>query len=118
MCCDSSMPLPNTSPDMSPTPTQVKSWVWQSRPSARKWRLTDSQRALRGDAHALVVVADRTAGGERVAEPEAVLAGDAVGDVGERRRALVGGDDEIRIVGVVAHDVVRRHDLAVDRGCR
>ena len=43
MCLDSSMPLPNTSPDMSPIPTQVKSSLWQSRPSARKWRLTDSQ---------------------------------------------------------------------------
>ena len=76
MCRDSSMPLPNTSPDMSPMPTQVKSSLWLSRPSARKWRLTDSQAPLRGDAHALVVVADRTAGGERVAEPEAVLGAD------------------------------------------
>src|SRR3546814_3919611 len=40
--------------------------------------------AAGGDAHALVVVADRTAGGERVVEPVAVLAGDAVGDVRER----------------------------------
>ena len=31
-------------------------------------------RAARGDAHRLVVVADRAAGGERVAEPEAVVA--------------------------------------------
>ena len=30
-------------------------------------------RAARGDAHRLVVVADRAAGGERVAEPEAVV---------------------------------------------
>ena len=71
-------------------------------------------RALGGDAHVLVVVADRAAGGERIAQPEAVLDGDAVGDVGEGRRALVGGDDQVRIVVVVAHDVLRRHDLAVD----
>ena len=37
------MPLPNTSPDMSPTPTTVKSSVWVSRPSSRKCRFTDSQ---------------------------------------------------------------------------
>ena len=37
-----------------------------------------------------------------------------VGDVGERRRALVGGDDQVRIVAIVAHDVLRVHDLAVD----
>ena len=42
MCSLSSMPLPNTSPDMSPTPTTVKSWRWMSRPSSRKCRLTDS----------------------------------------------------------------------------
>ena len=37
------MPLPNTSPLMSPTPTAVKSWVWVSCPSSRKCRFTDSQ---------------------------------------------------------------------------
>ena len=36
------MPLPNTSPDMSPTPTAVKSSLWESTPSSRKWRFTDS----------------------------------------------------------------------------
>ena len=71
--------------------------------------------ALGGDAHALVVVADRTAGGEGIAEPEAVLGGNAVGDIGEGRGALVGGDDQVRIVVVVAHDVDRMHDLAVDQ---
>src|SRR2546421_724222 len=67
-----------------------------------------------GDAHALVVVAGRTARGERVTEPEAVLSRDAVGDVGERRRALVRRDDEIRVVVIVANDACRRHDRAVD----
>ena len=71
-------------------------------------------RAAGGDAHLLVVVADRAAGGERVAEPEAVLGRDRVREVGERRGALVGRDDEVRVVAVVAHDVARRHDRAVD----
>ena len=70
-------------------------------------------RAARGDAHRLVVVADRAARRERVAEPEAVLLRDPVGRVGERRRALVGRDDQVRVVAVVADDVPRRHDLAV-----
>ena len=39
---------------------------------------------------------------------------DRVGDVGERRRALVGRDHEVRIVAIVAHHVLRMHDLAVD----
>ena len=43
VCSDSSMPLPKTSPDMSPMPTHVKSSVWQSRPISKKCRLTDSQ---------------------------------------------------------------------------
>src|SRR6478609_4236765 len=46
----------------------------------------------RGDSHRLVVIADRTATGEGVAEPESVVGGDAVGDVAERGGALVGGD--------------------------
>ena len=61
--------------------------------------------AARRDAHLLVVVAGRAARRERVAEPEAMLERDAVRGVGERRGALVGGDDEIRIVVVVAHDI-------------
>ena len=35
-------PLPNTSPDMSPTPTTVKSVVCVSMPISRKCRFTDS----------------------------------------------------------------------------
>ena len=36
-----------------------------------------------------------------------------VGDIGKGGRALVGGDDQIGIIAVVAHHVARRHDLAV-----
>ena len=68
-------------------------------------------RATRRDAHRLVVVPGAPAGGERVAEPEAVLVGDLVGDVAERRRALVGGDDEVGVVAVVDDRVRRVDDL-------
>ena len=37
------MPLPNTSPDMSPTPTAVNGSDWMSLPTSRKWRFTASQ---------------------------------------------------------------------------
>ena len=67
-------------------------------------------RAAGRDAHRLVVVPGAAAGGERVAEPEAVLRGDLVGDVAERRRALVGGDDEVRVVAVVDDRVGRVDD--------
>ena len=79
------MPLPNTSPDMSPTPITVNGVRSGCRdPSSRKWRFTASQAPLRGDAHALVVIALRAARGEGVAEPEPVLLRHAVGD--NRRR--------------------------------
>ena len=68
-------------------------------------------RAARGDAHFLVVVAGRAAAGEGVAQPEAIVLGDAVGDIGEGRGALVGGDHEIGIVAIVAHYVGGRHDI-------
>ena len=38
-----SMPLPNTSPDMSPTPTTVNGVLPISTFISRKWRFTDSQ---------------------------------------------------------------------------
>lgn len=66
----------------------------------------------RGDAHLLVVVAGRAAGGEGVAEPEVVALGDPVGDVREGRGALVGGDHQVGVVLVVPDDVRRRDDLA------
>ena len=105
-----SMPLPNTSPDMSPTPTTVNGVLPMSTSDLAEMALDRFPGAARGDAHLLVVVAGRAAGGEGVAEPEAVGVGDVVGDVGEGRGALVGGDHEIGIVAVVAHDVGGRHD--------
>ncbi len=39
---ESSIPLPNTSPDMSPMPTTVNGVDMMSIPSSRKWRFTDS----------------------------------------------------------------------------
>ena len=68
--------------------------------------------AAGGDAHLLVVVARRTARCEGVVQPEAVRLADRIRGVGEGRGALVGGDDEIGIVGVAAHDVRRRDDRA------
>jgi hypothetical protein len=59
-----------------------------------------------------VVVALAATGSEGVTEPEPVTSGGLVGQVRERRRALVGGDDEVGIVAVVADDVGRRLDLA------
>ena len=57
-----------------------------------------------------MVVAGAAAGGRGVAEPVAVLLADRVGVVGEGRGALVGGDDEVRVVAVDAHHLRRRHD--------
>ena len=70
--------------------------------------------AAGGDAHRLVVVAHRATAGERVAQPEAVVLRDAVRDVRERRRALVGRDHQVGVVAVVANHALGRHGLAVD----
>ncbi len=70
--------------------------------------------ALGGDAHLLVVVALAAARREGIAQPEAVVVGQRIGDVGEGRRALVGGDHQIGVVVVAADDVGRRHDGAAD----
>ncbi len=43
MVVSRSMPLPNTSPDMSPTPTAVNGVLPISTSISRKWRFTDSQ---------------------------------------------------------------------------
>ena len=75
-------------------------------------------RAARGDAHLLVVVSRRPAGGEGIAEPEAVFLRDRIGVIGEGGGSLVRRDHEIRIVGIVAPHLRRRHHLARRRGCR
>ena len=59
--------------------------------------------ALGGDAHRFVVVADRSAGREGVAQPEPVGLGDVVGDVGKRGGALVGGHHQVGIIAVAPH---------------
>ena len=76
---------------------------WMSVPELAEVPLHRFPGAARGDAHLLVVVAGRAARGEGVVEPEAVVARQRVGDVGEGGGALVGGDHEIGIVAVVAH---------------
>ena len=118
VCCDSSMPLPNTSPDMSPTPTTVNGVLWMSRPQLAEMALHRLPGAARGDAHLLVVVAGRAARGEGVVQPEAVFARQRIGDVGEGGGALVGGDHEIGIVAVVAHARRPARRRAVDDSCR
>ena len=55
-----------------------------------------------------MVVAGRAAGGKRVAEPKAILGRDPVCDIGERRRAFVRRNDQVRVVTVVAHHAGRR----------
>ncbi|EXI92916.1 MAG: hypothetical protein AW12_00215 [Candidatus Accumulibacter sp. BA-94] len=55
-----------------------------------------------GDAHLLVVVANRSAGGEGIAKPEVVFDGDGVGDVREGCGPLVGGDHQVGIVAITA----------------
>ena len=70
---DSSMPLPNTSPDMSPTPTTRDGLRLDVDVDLAEMALHRLPGAARRDAHLLVVVALRAARREGVAEPVAVL---------------------------------------------
>ena len=105
------MPLPNTSPDMSPMPATVKSVRLRVDAHLAEMPLDRLPRSARRDAHHLVVVPGGAAGGKGVVEPEAILGADRIRKVGECRRALVRGDDQIRIVRVVTLDLGRGHDL-------
>src|SRR5204862_2076406 len=80
-------------------------------PELAKMPLDRLPRPARGDCHCLMVVAGGAARGERVPQPEAVLGRQRVGDIRERGGALVGGDDEVWVVVVVADDLGRRDDL-------
>ncbi len=71
-------------------------------------------RTARGNAHLLVVISDRAPGRKGIAQPEAVFGRDRVGEIGERRGALVGCDHQVGVVVVVAHHLGRRHQLAAD----
>ena len=68
-------------------------------------------RAPGGDAHRLVVVAHRSAGGERVTKPEPVRLGDVVGDVGEGGGAFVRGHHQVGVVAVAPYHLGWRVDL-------
>ena len=68
--------------------------------------------AAGGNAHLLVVVTGAAAGGEGVAQPEVVLGGDGVGDIGKTRRALVRRHHQVGVLVVLDHHL-RRPDHAV-----
>ena len=103
-----SMPLPNTSPDISPTPATVNGVVCDVDVHFTKMAFYGFPGAPRGDADFLMIVARRPAGREGIVEPEAVLLRDRIGEVGKRCRALVGRNHQIGIIAVVAHHIVRR----------
>src|SRR5690606_33816224 len=59
------------------------------------------------DRHALVVIADRAAGGEGITHPEAVVLSDTVGDIGEAGGALVRCHHQVVVVSVVTDHLWR-----------
>ena len=65
-----------------------------------------------GDPHRLVVVSDRAARGERIAEPEVVLRRNRVGQVAEGGSALVRCDHEVAVVAIPPNRPSGRHHLA------
>ena len=66
------------------------------------------------DPHLLVVITDRAAGGEGIAQPVAILLAYLVGDVGEGGGTLVGGHHQVVVILVVTHHGFGRDHLAAD----
>ena len=69
-------------------------------------------RTLGGDAHRLVVVARPIRRTRTRRRARTRMTRDVVGDVGERRGALVGGHHEVSVVTVAAHHIGRGDDVA------
>jgi hypothetical protein len=106
--------LPNTSPDMSPTPAAVKGVGLDVDVHLAEVALDRFPGAAGGDAHLLVVVAGRAARGECIIKPEILFLAECIGGVGECRRALVCGHHEVGIVAVMADGVGGRHNVVAD----
>ena len=70
----------------------------------RKVALDGLPRAAGGNAHRLVVVPDRAAGCERIAQPEPVLGADRVRGIGECGGSLIGSDHQVVVVPVAGHN--------------
>src|SRR6478672_4534400 len=65
----------------------------------------------RGDPHLFVVVTGGAAGRERVVEPKIPRLGEAVGNIRESRSSLVGCNDQVRILIIMANDALRMNDV-------
>src|SRR5262249_5328149 len=59
-------------------------------------------RAARLESYRVVIVAGGAARREGVVQPEVIFPADRIGVIGEGGRTLVGGDDQVRIVLIVA----------------
>ena len=75
--------------------------------------------AAGGDAHGFVVVAVGAARREGIAQPEAVLLAERVGEVGEGCGPFVGGDHQVGVRAVPRHhlrgvDDLARHEVVGD----
>ncbi len=67
-----------------------------------------------GDAHFLVIIALRATRCEGIVQPEAIITGHTIGDVGEGCSAFVRSNDQIGIIIIKTADTFRRDDVATD----
>ena len=83
-------------------------------PQFREMPLDGNPCSARGNAHRLMVISIGAAGRESVPEPVALLNGYGVGHIRKGSCALVGCNDEIGIVLIVAHRRWRMNDRPID----
>ena len=57
--------------------------------------------------HFLMVIAGRATRGKSITEPKAFSLRDTIGDIGKCRRALVGSNNQIRVITIMAKDISR-----------
>ena len=71
----------------------------------------DSQPPRARDAHLLMIVALRPAGGEGITKPEAVILRKLVRGIGKSCRPFIGGNHQIRIRPILAERLQRMNGL-------
>ena len=65
------------------------------------------------DAHLFVVVTGTAARGERITEPEAIISGNAVGNIRKRCCTFVSSHHQVAVTVVVHHHGIRMHDITI-----
>ena len=71
-----------------------------------------------GNPHPFVVITLTAPRGEGIAQPESVLFGDRISNIGEGRSAFIGSHYQVGIIWIETHHITRRYKLAFNQVIR